>query len=100
MATQNEELTQEGQRLSEQSAKVHEEVSKVIVGQEGLLDRLLLGLLARGHLLLEGLPGLAKTLAIKTLSEALGISFSRIQFSLSTFPFMDLGHPDLYARER
>ncbi len=86
MATQTEELTQEGQRLSEQFAKVKEEVAKVIVGQEGLLDRLLLGLLGRGHLLLEGLPGLAKTLAIKTLSEALGVSFSRIQFTPDLLP--------------
>lgn len=91
MATQNEELTAEGQRLSEQFAKVREEVAKVIVGQQGLLDRLLLGLLARGHLLLEGLPGLAKTLAIKTLSEALGVSFSRIQFTPDLLPADLLG---------
>jgi MoxR-like ATPase len=91
MPTQNEELTQEGQRLSEQFAKVHEEVSKVIVGQQALLDRLLLGLLARGHLLLEGLPGLAKTLAIRTLSEALGVSFSRIQFTPDLLPADLLG---------
>ncbi len=91
MATQNEELSAEGQRLSEQFAKVREEVAKVIVGQEGLLDRLLLGLLARGHLLLEGLPGLAKTLAIKTLSEALGVSFSRIQFTPDLLPADLLG---------
>ena len=91
MAAQNEELTAEGQRLSEQFAKVREEVAKVIVGQEGLLDRLLLGLLARGHLLLEGLPGLAKTLAIKTLSEALGVSFSRIQFTPDLLPADLLG---------
>ncbi len=86
MATQNEELTTEGQRLSEQFHKVREEVQKVIVGQDGLLDRLLLGLLARGHLLLEGLPGLAKTLAIKTLADALGVSFSRIQFTPDLLP--------------
>jgi MoxR-like ATPase len=87
----NEELTQEGQRLSEQFQKVRSEVQKVIVGQEELLDRLLLGLLARGHLLLEGLPGLAKTLAIKTLSEALGVSFSRIQFTPDLLPADLLG---------
>jgi len=91
MATQNEELTQEGQRLSEQFGKVREEVSKVIVGQDGLLDRLLLGLLARGHLLLEGLPGLAKTLAIRTLAEALGVTFSRIQFTPDLLPADLLG---------
>src|SRR5579871_3792056 len=86
MATQNEELSAEGQRLSEQFAKVREEVAKVIVGQEGLLDRLLLGLLARGHLLLEPLPGLATTLAIKTLSEALGASSTPIQFPPALLP--------------
>ena len=91
MPTQTEELTAEGQRLSEQFAKVREEVAKVIVGQADLLDRLLLGLLARGHLLLEGLPGLAKTLAIKTLSEALGVSFSRIQFTPDLLPADLLG---------
>src|SRR5258708_7048455 len=86
MATQNEELTSEGQRLSEQFQKTREEVKKVIVGQEDLLERLLLGLLARGHLLLEGLPGLAKTLAIQTLSNVLGVSFSRIQFTPDLLP--------------
>jgi MoxR-like ATPase len=91
MANQNEELSSEGKKLSDQFGKVREEVSKVIVGQEGLLERLLLGLLARGHLLLEGLPGLAKTLAIKTLSEALGVSFSRIQFTPDLLPADLLG---------
>lgn len=91
MPTEKEELTAEGQRLSEQFAKAREEVSKVIVGQVDLLDRLLLGLLARGHLLLEGLPGLAKTLAIRTLSDALGVSFSRIQFTPDLLPADLLG---------
>jgi MoxR-like ATPase len=91
MATQNEELTQEGQRLSEQFQKAKEEVKKVIVGQEDLVERLLLGLLAKGHLLLEGLPGLAKTLAIRTLSEVLGVSFSRIQFTPDLLPADLLG---------
>ncbi len=86
MANQNEELTQEAQRLSEQFQKAKEEVKKVIVGQEDLLERLLLGLLARGHLLLEGLPGLAKTLAVRTLSETLGVTFSRIQFTPDLLP--------------
>jgi MoxR-like ATPase len=91
MPTQAEELTQEGQRLSEQFQKAREEVKKVIVGQDDLIERLLLGLLAKGHLLLEGLPGLAKTLAIKTLSEALGVSFSRIQFTPDLLPADLLG---------
>lgn len=86
MAGSNEELTQEGARLSEQFQKARAEVKKVIVGQEDLLERLMLGLLARGHLLLEGLPGLAKTLAVKTLSDALGVSFSRLQFTPDLLP--------------
>ncbi len=62
------------------------ETSKVIVGQKYMLQRLLLGLLANGHVLLEGLPGLAKTLAIKTLSSSVGGSFSRIQFTPDLLP--------------
>ncbi len=62
------------------------EASKVIVGQKYMLQRLLLGLLADGHVLLEGLPGLAKTLAIKTLSSAVDGSFSRIQFTPDLLP--------------
>ncbi len=60
--------------------------SKVIVGQEYMLERLLLGLLAKGHVLLEGLPGLAKTLSIKTLSSAIDAEFKRIQFTPDLLP--------------
>ncbi len=91
MPTQTEELTAEGLRVSEQFKKAREEVKKVIVGQEDLLERLLLGLLGRGHLLLEGLPGLAKTLTIQTLSNVLGVSFSRIQFTPDLLPADLLG---------
>jgi len=62
------------------------ETNKVIVGQEKMLERLLLGLLSNGHILLEGLPGLAKTLAIKTLSAAVGGEFKRIQFTPDLLP--------------
>jgi len=62
------------------------EANKVIVGQELMLERLLLGLLADGHILLEGLPGLAKTLAIKTLASAVGGEFKRIQFTPDLLP--------------
>lgn len=58
----------------------------VIVGQEYMIERLLLGLLAKGHVLLEGLPGLAKTLSIKTLSSAIDAQFSRIQFTPDLLP--------------
>ena len=57
------------------------EMNKVIVGQKNMIDKLLIGLLAKGHILLEGVPGLAKTLAINTLSKAISGSFSRIQFT-------------------
>jgi MoxR-like ATPase len=62
------------------------ETAKVIVGQQNMIDRLLIGLLTRGHILLEGLPGLAKTLAIKTLSTAVAAQFSRIQFTPDLLP--------------
>ncbi|MEM9930815.1 MAG: AAA family ATPase [Bacteroidota bacterium] len=60
--------------------------SRVIVGQEHMMERLLIGLLARGHVLLEGLPGLAKTLAIKTLSTLVKADFNRIQFTPDLLP--------------
>lgn len=62
------------------------EVKKVIVGQDQLLERMLVALLARGHILVEGVPGLAKTLAIKTLAEVIGGEFKRIQFTPDLVP--------------
>ncbi|MFN4256365.1 MAG: AAA family ATPase [Saprospiraceae bacterium] len=62
------------------------ETSKVIVGQQHMLERLLIGLLTKGHILLEGMPGLAKTLAIKTLAQAVDARFSRIQFTPDLLP--------------
>ena len=62
------------------------EMSKVIVGQKYMIERLLIGLLGQGHILLEGVPGLAKTLAINTLSKAVKGSFSRIQFTPDLLP--------------
>ena len=66
--------------------KLNEETGKVIVGQKYMLERLLVGLLANGHVLLEGLPGLAKTLSIRTLSKAVDTDFSRIQFTPDLLP--------------
>jgi len=68
--------------------RIEAELRKVIVGQDYLLDRLLVGLLARGHVLIEGVPGLAKTLAVKTLAQTLHVDTQRIQFT-----------PDLLADE-
>jgi MoxR-like ATPase len=62
------------------------EIKKVIVGQDHLLERLIIALLARGHVLVEGVPGLAKTMAIKTLAEAIGGDFKRIQFTPDLVP--------------
>lgn len=62
------------------------EISKVIVGQKQMVERLIIGLLANGHILLEGVPGLAKTLAIKTLSAAMKSKFQRIQFTPDLLP--------------
>ena len=69
-----------------QVEKVLYEVKKVIVGQDHLLERMIVALLARGHILVEGVPGLAKTMAIKTLADAIGGDFKRIQFTPDLVP--------------
>jgi len=71
--------------------RIMAEVEKIIVGQRALLDRMLIGLLCDGHLLLEGLPGLAKTTAVKTLATAIRTSFQRIQFTPDLLPADILG---------
>ncbi len=77
------------ERVKEESvfiASLKAEMEKVIVGQKYIMDRLVIGLLANGHVLLEGVPGLAKTLAVKTLAAALNTSFQRIQFTPDLLP--------------
>ncbi len=66
--------------------KLNREISKVIVGQKYMIERLLIGLLSNGHVLLEGVPGLAKTLAVKTLSAAIQTKFQRLQFTPDLLP--------------
>jgi MoxR-like ATPase len=66
--------------------KINDELGKVIVGQHGMVERLLIGMLSNGHVLLEGVPGLAKTLAIKSLALAIHAKFSRIQFTPDLLP--------------
>ncbi|TMA41068.1 MAG: MoxR family ATPase [Deltaproteobacteria bacterium] len=66
--------------------KLREEIGTVVVGQRYLVDRLLVGLLANGHVLLEGVPGLAKTLSVKTLAQAISATFRRIQFTPDLLP--------------
>jgi MoxR-like ATPase len=66
--------------------RINDELGKVIVGQQGMIERLLIGLLSNGHVLLEGVPGLAKTLAIKSLAQTIHANFSRIQFTPDLLP--------------
>src|SRR5882762_6968752 len=65
---------------------LREEIARVIVGQKHLLDRLLIALLTNGHVLLEGVPGLAKTLALKTLAGCIDLDFKRLQFTPDMLP--------------
>ncbi|MBI4598416.1 MAG: MoxR family ATPase [Candidatus Omnitrophica bacterium] len=76
---QSKEVTAQLQRLAH-------EINKVIIGQRTLIERLLVGLLANGHVLLEGVPGLAKTLSVKTLAQTLSVKFQRIQFTPDLLP--------------
>ena len=66
--------------------KLQGEISQVIVGQRYLIDRLLIGILANGHILIEGVPGLAKTLSVKSLADAVQVKFSRLQFTPDLLP--------------
>jgi MoxR-like ATPase len=82
-------ITAINERVREGSAfadRLRREIATVIVGQQYLVDRLLIGLLANGHVLLEGVPGLAKTLSVKTLAQAIQASFRRIQFTPDLLP--------------
>ncbi len=82
----SEKLMQNVERETLVLKQVETEIRKVIVGQDYLIDRLLVGLLTRGHLLIEGVPGLAKTLAVKTLASTLHLQFQRIQFTPDLLP--------------
>lgn len=86
---QNRDIQALNERIATESAiiqKLYTETSKVIVGQQYMVERLLIGLLAQGHILLEGMPGLAKTLAINTLAKAIKSKFNRIQFTPDLLP--------------
>ena len=82
-------ITAINERVKEEAAclyRLREEIGRVIVGQRYLVDRLLVGLLANGHVLLEGVPGLAKTLSVKTLAQTIDASFHRLQFTPDLLP--------------
>ncbi len=103
-ASTPENHAQSLQRLVEVHARMKEELHRRIVGQEEVIDQLLLGILTRGHCLLVGVPGLAKTLLISSLSETLDLSFNRIQFTPDLMPGditgTDLLHIDPETNER
>ena len=81
------ELTSaEAGRLNEAKQRIVEELSKVIVGQQEVIDEIMIGLFSRGHVMLEGVPGLAKTLMISTLARTMDLAFSRIQFTPDLMP--------------
>ncbi len=85
----DQDITFINEKIKEESLLVDRiilEMEKVIIGQRPLLERMVIGLLTSGHILIEGVPGLAKTLAIKTLSEVLNLNFSRIQFTPDLLP--------------
>ena len=85
----HEEIQELNEKVKAESvfiSKLRDEVHRMIVGQEYLIDRLLVGILADGHVLLEGVPGLAKTLSVSTLAKAVQASFQRIQFTPDLLP--------------
>jgi MoxR-like ATPase len=89
LTTLSRDVEREGLTLRQ----LETELRKVIVGQDYLIDRMLVALLARGHVLIEGVPGLGKTLAVKTLARSLAISFQRIQFTPDLLPADLVGTP-------
>jgi MoxR-like ATPase len=86
MTMSTEAITEEVNSNGQWVHAVQNEISRVIVGQKYLIDRLLIGLLANGHVLLEGVPGLAKTLAVKTLASCVRTNFRRLQFTPDLLP--------------
>ena len=87
------------QRLSQIKSSLENELSKVIVGQNEVIEQILICLFAQGHCLLEGVPGLAKTLLISTLAKTLDLNFSRIQFTPDLMP-ADITGADIIEENR
>ena len=93
------EITERVEKESLVLRQIRAEIEKEIVGQKDLLDRMLIGLLCQGHILLEGLPGLAKTTAVKALAAAISTSFKRIQFTPDLLP-ADIIGTQIYRPDR
>src|SRR5215212_7294243 len=81
-----QEITQQVQEMGQWIPPLREQIGRVVIGQKYLVDRLLLGLLANGHILLEGVPGLAKTLTVKTMAACIQTGFQRLQFTPDLLP--------------
>jgi MoxR-like ATPase len=97
-----EEIRQLNEKIQYQGVfidRLRDEISRVIIGQQHMLDRLLIGLLSNGHILLEGVPGLAKTLSIKSMAQAIRANFSRIQFTPDLLP-ADVTGTMIYNQQR
>ena len=86
MSRESRKLSPRGRELGGQLKKLVEDVGKIVVGQEQMVESLVLGLLTGGHVLLEGLPGLAKTLTVRTFAQRLASKFSRLQFTPDLLP--------------
>ncbi|MBT6325237.1 MAG: MoxR family ATPase [Bdellovibrionales bacterium] len=91
MSASVEEITQRVEKEFPIISQTVEEISRVIVGQRDMIDKLLIGLLSDGHILVEGVPGLAKTMTIKTMSDVIATDFNRIQFTPDLLPADLLG---------
>merc|ERR1711916_411893 len=94
IAEKNIDITKVNELIEKESGFIdllNIEIKKVIVGQKHMIESLLIGLLSNGHILLEGVPGLAKTLAISTLSKVINVDFKRIQFTPDLLPADLLG---------
>jgi len=99
MTISTEAITEEVKANNQWVQAVQNEIARVIVGQKYLIDRLLIGLLANGHILLEGVPGLAKTLAVRTLAGCVHTKFQRLQFTPDLLPADIIGTMIYNARE-
>ena len=86
-------------KLQQKISLAIEEIKKVVVGQEYMINRLLIGLFTNGHILLEGMPGLAKTLTVNTLANVLDLGFQRIQFTPDLLP-SDLVGTMIYNQQK
>jgi MoxR-like ATPase len=87
------------ERLVEACRKIREQVSKIVVGQDDVVEQLVIAILARGHCLLEGVPGLAKTLMVRSLAQSMNLSFQRIQFTPDLMP-ADITGTDIIQENR